>query len=114
MCRFYTIGHSMRTLSEMMAILKQFGISQVADVRTVPRSRKNAHFNSAEFDAALREEGIAYRHFKELGGLRRPDPQQTCNLGWRNTNFRGYADYMQTEEFVQALERLLAWATAPT
>jgi uncharacterized protein (DUF488 family) len=79
-------------------------------VRTVPASRRMPHFVRSALERSLPEHGIAYRHMPELGGLRKAKPDST-NLGWRNVSFRGYADYMQTDAFGDALgelERLAA------
>jgi len=81
-------------------------VELLADVRTVPRSRHNPQFNRETLPQALGAEGIAYEHMPGLGGLRHPR-RDSPNTGWRNLSFRGYADYMQTEEFRQNLEALL-------
>ena len=82
----------------------------LVDVRTIPASRRMPHFSKQTLERALPEHDIAYRHMPELGGLRKPKPD-SINTGWRNVSFRGYADYMQTEEFWSALERLLLLPT---
>jgi uncharacterized protein (DUF488 family) len=74
-------------------------------VRTVPASRRMPHFAKAALESSLPAHGIAYRHMPELGGLRKPKPDST-NTGWRNVSFRGYADYMETDEFWVAIARL--------
>ena len=79
------------------------------DVRTLPRSRRNPQFNRETLPAELSAAGLAYIHMAGLGGLRRPDPHST-NTAWRNAGFRGYADHMQTAEFAQNLEALIARA----
>ncbi len=104
-----TIGHSTRALEDFIVLLKAHGVEQLIDVRTIPRSRHNPQFNADTLPAGLRAADIAYVHLKELGGLRYPRADSP-NQGWRNSSFRGYADYMQTEEFAKALERLLALA----
>ncbi len=110
----YTIGHSTRTLNTFLRLLHAHGIEQVADVRTVPRSRANPQFGQDALPAELEAEGLRYVHLPGLGGWRRPRPDSP-NAGWRNASFRGYADYMLTPEFEQNLEALLALArTAPT
>lgn len=101
----YTIGHSTRSLEEYLGLLRAQGIELLVDVRTVPRSRHNPQFNSDTLAQALQSAGIEYRHLAELGGLRKPRPD-SANLGWRNSSFRGFADYMQSEEFRAALESL--------
>ena len=103
---FYTIGHSTRTLEELVEILRAHGVERLVDVRTMPRSRHNPQFNRDTLSQALHNRRINYRHMKALGGLRRPSPDSK-NTGWRNASFRGYADYMQTPDFTVALEKLI-------
>ncbi len=105
----WTIGHSTRTIEEFIEILKGFGIEGVVDVRTVPRSRHNPQFNKDELERLLPEAGIEYVHQKDLGGLRHP-VKDSINTAWRNDSFRGYADYMQTPAFNEALTRLMEYA----
>ena len=105
----FTIGHSTRTLDEFIDLLKAYGISLVVDVRTVPRSRHNPQFNKETLPNALKPYGIKYIHLPEIGGLRRPK-QDSINLAWRNSSFRGYADYMQTKEFTENLLKIVALA----
>ena len=104
-----TFGHSTRTQDEIARLLHHHGVTAVADVRTVPRSRRHPHVAKDELERWLPEAGIAYRHFPGLGGLRRPRPDSP-NAGWRNASFRGFADYMATDEFRESLEAFLAWA----
>jgi uncharacterized protein (DUF488 family) len=103
-----TIGHSNRPLREFLDMLKAHGVELLADVRTVPRSRHNPQFNREALPQALAAEGIGYEHMLGLGGLRHPR-KDSPNSGWRNLSFRGYADYMQTDEFRRSLEALLAF-----
>lgn len=105
----FTIGHSTRSLEELVEMLRAHGVRRLVDVRTVPRSRHNPQFNRDTLAKALRNRRLNYRHMKALGGLRRPRPDSR-NSGWRNASFRGYADYMGTDEFSQALERLVELA----
>ena len=93
-----TIGHSTRTLEEFIDLLQTHGASCVVDVRTVPRSRHNPQFNKASLPEPLKNAGLGYVHLPGLGGLRHAKPD-SLNMGWRNTSFRGYADYMQTPVF---------------
>ena len=104
-----TIGHSTRPIEEFIELLRKNGVELLVDVRTIPRSRHNPQFNSDSLPKSLAAAGIAYAHLKDLGGLRKPRPDST-NLGWRNSSFRGYADYMQTPEFEVALKKLLELA----
>jgi len=94
----YTIGHSTRSLDEFVGLLQQHGIVQLADVRTVPKSRRHPHFAGDALSKSLPEAGIGYRHVPGLGGLRKPAPDSN-NSGWRHPSFLGYADYMQTPAF---------------
>jgi hypothetical protein len=101
-----TIGHSIHPIDEFIQLLRRHGVERLVDIRTIPRSRRNPQFNREALAKSLEHEGIAYMHLKELGGLRHPRPD-SMNTGWRNAGFRGYADYMQTPEFEEALQRLL-------
>lgn len=107
--RIWTVGHSTRTIEEFVHLLDSFGIEAVADVRTVPRSRRNPQFDREELERALPAAGIEYMHMGLLGGLRHPR-KDSPNAGWRNESFRGYADYMQTPEFEEALGGLIELA----
>jgi uncharacterized protein (DUF488 family) len=104
-----TIGHSTRTIEEFIHLLKTYGATWMLDVRTVPRSRRNPHFNRDALPAPLKDVGIAYSHVAALGGLRRPKPA-SINTGWKNASFRGYADHMETPEFGKSLENLIELA----
>ena len=101
-----TIGHSTRSIEEFLSILQAQEVEQLVDVRTIPKSRRVPQFNRDALAEKIQAAGIRYVHLKELGGLRHPR-KDSINTGWRNAAFRGYADYMSTEEFRAALERLL-------
>ena len=105
----FTIGHSTRSIEDFIALLKAHRVGRVIDVRTIPRSRHNPQFNRDQLSPALHRARIHYLHMPGLGGLRRAQPDST-NLGWRNTSFRGYADYMQTSMFRKNLDRCIAFA----
>ena len=105
----FTVGHSTRTIEEFLALLGAHGVRLLVDVRTVPRSRHNPQFNQEELREAMRGARIGYRHLKGLGGLRHAK-KDSPNGAWRNASFRGFADYMQTEEFEENLERLIELA----
>jgi uncharacterized protein (DUF488 family) len=105
----FTIGHSTRAIDDFIHLLKSHGVQRVIDVRTLPRSRFNPHFDMTRLPVHLRKAHIHYTHLPGLGGLRRPH-RDSQNLGWRNTSFRGYADHMQTEAFKHSLERCLQLA----
>jgi len=101
-----TVGHSTRPLEEFIALLKAHGVKQLVDVRTIPRSRHNPQFNRDTLSTKLRNARIGYRHMKGLGGLRHPR-KDSPNTAWRNAGFRGFADYMQTTEFTENLQKLI-------
>jgi len=105
----FTIGHSTRTLNEFIEMLKNYGVTLLVDVRTVPRSRHNPQFNKETLPASLKSQGIEYIHMQEIGGLRRPK-HDSINLAWKNTSFRGYADFMQTKDFTDNLLKIVALA----
>ncbi len=105
----YTIGHSTRPLDEFIALLKENRITEVVDIRTVPRSRHNPQYNIETLPEPLKSAGINYTHMAGLGGLRHAR-RDSVNTGWQNASFRGFADYMQTPEFAENLEKLISLA----
>lgn len=110
----FTIGHSTRTLEEFIALLAEFRVRHLADVRAIPRSRTNPQYNRDTLPLALRAAGINYYHAPALGGRRRrghTDPAR--NALWRNEAFHAYADHAETAPFRQALNELLAAARPP-
>ncbi len=110
----WTIGHSTRPIGEFLKLLASHGIRLLVDVRSMPYSRRNPQFNTDVLSDRLSEADIKYVHMPALGGHRKSIPTSP-NSGWRNTGFRGYADYMQTEPFWQGLEELMRLAeTSPT
>jgi uncharacterized protein (DUF488 family) len=107
--RILTIGHSTRPIEEFIELLRAHAVTCLVDVRTVPRSRHNPLYNRDELALSLKPAGITYLHCPALGGLRKTSTK-SINTGWRNTSFRGYADYMQTEEFRCAVDHLIELA----
>lgn len=105
----FTIGHSTRPFAAFLRLLKAHGVQRVIDVRTIPRSRHNPQFNRDQLSPALHRARLHYRHMPGLGGLRHAR-RDSPNAGWRNTSFRGYADYMQTAAFRESLSRCIALA----
>lgn len=103
----FTVGHSTRSSAEFIALLRGYGIEQLADIRSVPRSRHNPQFSADALAVSLPAAGIIFVPMRELGGLRY-SRKGSINTGWRNASFRGYADYMQTPEFAAALAQLIA------
>src|ERR1700757_2009059 len=108
--RIWTIGHSTRTIGEFISLSEQHGIKLLADVRLLPGSKRYPQFNKEQLADSLGKGGIVYEHFPELGGRRKPR-KDSPNTAWRNESFRGYADYMETEEFDKGVKRLLDFAT---
>jgi uncharacterized protein (DUF488 family) len=102
----FTLGHSTLPIERFIALLRAYGIERLVDIRTVPRSRHNPQFNDTALAGTLTAEGIEYVPMQALGGLRRAR-KDSPNTGWHNASFRGYADYMQTEQFREALETLI-------
>ena len=105
----WTIGHSTRDIDIFISLLEENGIKLLADVRSLPGSKRYPQFNKEALAESLNAHGIRYEHFPELGGRRKPKPDSR-NTAWRNASFRGYADHMETEEFHKGIERLLALA----
>lgn len=101
----YTIGHSTHSIEDFIEMLQSFDIRILADIRRFPSSRKYPQFNKENLDAALKRNGIAYKHLEDLGG-RRAVQKDSDNSRWRNASFRGYADYMETESFKKAMTGL--------
>jgi uncharacterized protein (DUF488 family) len=101
----WTVGHSAHSLDAFVGLLGEHEITQVADIRTVPRSRRHPHFDTGALAASLPEHGVAYEHLARLGGWRHAD-RSSRNGAWRNVSFRGYADYAMGEEFADGLAQL--------
>jgi uncharacterized protein (DUF488 family) len=104
--RIWTIGHSTRKIDDFISLLEENGVKLVADVRMFPGSRRYPQFGREALAKSLSERGIRYEHFPELGGRRKTKPDSK-NTAWRNESFRGYADYMETEDFPKGIERLV-------
>ena len=102
----YTVGHSTRSLDELVEMLKAHGVAGIADVRRFAGSRRLPHFNAENLAAELPGRGLAYLPCPLLGGRRKPEPG-SINFGWRNASFRAYADYMQTPAFTEGIEALM-------
>jgi uncharacterized protein (DUF488 family) len=101
----FTVGHSTLPIERFIALLQTYGIERLVDIRTMPRSRHNPQFNDTALAGSLTAQHLEYVHIPALGGLRHAR-KDSPNTGWRNVGFRGYADYMQTEAFQNALEAL--------
>ena len=106
----FTIGHSTRSIGEFIELLNAQGIAEVVDVRSIPMSRYNPQFNAETLKESLNKEYIGYERIEKLGGLRRAN-KDSINLGWHNLSFRGFADYMSTQEFLEGLDELIKIAS---
>ena len=104
--QIWTVGHSTRTIDEFISLLKANEIKVLADVRAWPSSKRYPQFNKDRLTESLNAHGIRYEYFPELGGKRKTKPDSR-NTAWRNASFRGYADYMETEQYQKGIERLL-------
>ena len=102
----WTIGHSTRKIDHFISLLEENGIKLVVDVRSLPGSKRYPQFNKEELSDSLGQHGIRYEHFADLGG-RRKAKDASRNTAWRNASFRGYADYIETEEFQKGIQRLV-------
>jgi len=108
-CKVLTVGHSTRPIEAFIELIVAHGVTQLIDVRTVPRSRHNPQFNEDALPAPLAAANIGYAHASGLGGFR-PTTPDSPNAGWRNLSFRGYADYMQTTDFAANLASVIELA----
>jgi uncharacterized protein (DUF488 family) len=108
-----TIGHSTHAIDAFIGLLRAHDVGQLADVRRLPRSKRHPQFEKTALDASLASHGIVYRHFPDLGGMRRPVPD-SVNTALQNESFRGYADHMQTEAFRNALLDLVQFSEVAT
>jgi uncharacterized protein (DUF488 family) len=108
--QIWTIGHSTRTNDEFISLLEENKIKLLVDVRAFPSSKRYPQFNKDTLAESLNAHGIRYEHFPALGGKRK-SKANSGNTAWRNASFRGYADYMETEQFQKGIERLLDVAT---
>jgi uncharacterized protein (DUF488 family) len=113
MAVIFTIGHSTHSISDFINLLLAYDIRRLIDIRTIPKSRHNPQFNEGELRRSLEASHIEYARLPSLGGLRRTT-KHSLNTGWRNASFRGFADYMQTEEFKEGIEQLRALAAEKT
>jgi uncharacterized protein (DUF488 family) len=108
--KIYTIGHSTHPIDEFIEILQNYKINLLVDVRSVPHSRYNPQFDIESMSKSLPESGIKYIHLASLGGFRTP-LKDSKNSAWKNKRFRGYADYMQTTDYLLGLKELIKLGT---
>ena len=101
----WTIGHSTRPIEHFIEMLESFSIQLLVDIRSFPGSKKFPQFNKENLEITLPKDGIDYTHFKSLGG-RRAVKKDSKNTAWKNAAFRGYADYMETDDFKNGIEQL--------
>ncbi len=102
----WTMGHSTRTIDEFIDVLAAHRIAMLVDVRRFPTSQRYPHFDSPRVERSLAKAEINYLCFRELGGFRQPR-SDSANTAWRSKGFRGYADYMETNAFEDAIEQVL-------
>jgi uncharacterized protein (DUF488 family) len=107
--KIWTIGHSTRSIDDFLQALQSFQIKALVDVRSIPGSRRHPQFGASALAASLAQAAIGYHHFPDLGGRRRARPD-SLNTAWRNESFRGYADYMETAAFREAVDKLILLA----
>jgi len=106
----YTIGHSTRTLEELIEVLRAHGTERLVDIRAFPMSRRLPHFNRESLERELPKAGIDYLWMSALGGRRKRIRKDSPNIALRSESFRNYADYMLTPEFQQAAAELVRFA----
>ena len=111
MSSLFTIGHSTRTLPELVSALQAHQIKTLVDIRAFPASRRLPHFSRESLEHELPKNYIRYIWMKELGGYRKKISPDSPNIALRNSSFRNYADYMLTEEFQSTMHRLLDLAS---
>lgn len=111
----YSIGHSTRSIEDLIAALKEYSVEVLADTRSIPLSRRNPQFNKGNIEAPLQAAGIEYQHHPLLHGRRKARPD-SVNNGWTEPGFKGYADFMATVEFREGMNKLETvanvWTTA--
>ncbi|HXW90194.1 MAG TPA: DUF488 domain-containing protein [Terriglobales bacterium] len=108
MAAFYTLGHSTRSLEEFLEVLEAHRIETLADIRSFPMSRRLPHFNRESIEKSLAKVGIDYRWLKGLGGRRGSIRKDSPHVALRSSSFRNYADYMLTDEFENAMGKLIS------
>jgi len=107
--KVFTVGHSTRSLEQFLGLLAREGATHLVDVRAFPASARYPHFSRPALERTIIDSGGRYTHFPSLGGRRR-GKRDSHNTQWRNSSFRAYADYMETREFAEAIDDLLALA----
>jgi uncharacterized protein (DUF488 family) len=107
MATLYTVGHSTRSFEEFLETLQAQSIHTLADIRSIPMSRRLPHFNRESLERTLPENGIRYVWMKELGGRRKKTLEDSPNVALRSPSFRNYADHMLSGEFQQAIAKLI-------
>jgi uncharacterized protein (DUF488 family) len=106
----FTIGHSTRTLEDLVLTLRAHQVETLVDIRAFPMSRRLPQFNRDSLEQTLPAAQIRYRWMKDLGGYRKTILDESPNIALRNQSFRNYADYMLTSQFEHAIAELLTQA----
>jgi uncharacterized protein (DUF488 family) len=78
----FTIGHSTRTIDEFVELLRIAWVTQVVDVRTVPRSRTNPRYNRDVLGETLAGFQIGYEHIATASGARTPRHRYAGQRHW--------------------------------
>jgi uncharacterized protein (DUF488 family) len=103
----FTFGHGTADEVELAALIRGAGIQSVVDVRSIPKSRAHPHAWMEQMAKWVPDlSGASYQWSPGLGGFRKPHPGSP-NTALRHASFRAYADYMQTEPFLRALDELM-------
>lgn len=109
-----TVGHSTRTMAQLVSLLKTYKANALVDVRRFPRSNTNPQFNLNVIESELKQQGIRYEWMEALGGRRKGIGKDSKNTCWKNLSFRNYADYMETDSFMKSIEELMMFADKDT
>lgn len=105
--QLFTIGHSTRTIEQLIGVLTAYRVEILVDIRSYPRSQRNPQFSSDAIKQELSKHGIRYLWLPKLGGRRKGLGEDSKNKCWKNQSFRNYADYMETATFRQGIDELI-------
>ena len=105
--QLFTIGHSTRTIEQLIEVLTAYKVEILVDIRSYPGSRRNPQFSSDAIKQELSKHEIRYLWLPKLGGRRKGLGDDSKNKCWKNQSFRNYADYMETATFRQGIDELI-------